>query len=137
MSATRREFLQQAAVPAVLGVSASAEPAPALDMPADSPRELKPTGADLGTLFAPVNELAEQNTFAYSFLGNRFKTLDEFKAAGREKVFDCFAYKPAKVEPKPEVIERTDCDGYTREKLVFSTTPHFRVPAYVLIPKGL
>ena len=132
---TRRQFLQSAAIPAALGCTGA--PADALDMPADLPRELKPTAADLGTLFPSVNELAEQNRFAYSFLGDRFKALDEFKAAGREKVFDCFAYKPAKVEPKAEVIERTDCDGYTREKVVFSTAPHFRVPAYVLVPKGL
>src|SRR5205823_4794770 len=25
---------------------------------------------------------------------------------------------------------------YVREKITFATTPHFRVPAYVLIPKG-
>ena len=115
-----------------------AAPANVLDMPADTPRELMPTGADLGTLFAPVNELAKAKPLlAYSFLGDRFKTLDEFKVAGREKVFDCFAYKPAKVDPKSEVVERTECDGYTREKVIFSTNPLFRVPAYVLIPKGL
>jgi dienelactone hydrolase len=137
MSTTRREFLHQAAIPAVLGVAANEAKSAELDMPADLPRELKPTAADLGTNFAPVSELAEANRYAYSFLGNRFKTLDEFKQAGREKVFEAFAYKPAKVEPKPEVIERAECDGYTREKVVFSTGPQFRVPAYVLIPKGL
>ncbi len=102
-----------------------------------APRELKPTGADLGTLFPPVHELAEEKRFEYSFLGNRFKTLDEFKQAGHEKVLDCFAYRPAKVDPKAEVIERTELDGYTREKIVFNTSPQFRVPAYVLVPKGL
>src|SRR6266545_1391911 len=136
MSTTRREFLQRTALPAALGLPANAEPARALDMPADSPRELVPTGADLGTLFEPVHELAKQGKYAYSFLGDRFKTLDEFHAVGREKVFECFGYRPAKVDPKPEVIERTECDGYTREKVVFSTGPLFRVPAYVLIPKG-
>jgi dienelactone hydrolase len=136
MSTSRREFLQSAALPAALGLPAGADPV-ALDMPADTPRDLKPTGADLGTLFAPVNVLADANRPAYSFLGDRFKTLDEFKAAGREKVFEAFKYRPPKVDPKPEVIERTECDGYTREKLVFATAPQFRVPAYVLIPKGL
>lgn len=132
MPASRREFLRHSAALPLMG-----GPAPALDMPADLPRELKPTGADLGTLFAPVNELAQRNRFAHSFLGDRFKTLDEFKAAGREKVFDAFAYRPEKVDPKPELIERADCDGYTREKVVFGTGPLFRVPAYVLVPKGL
>ncbi len=137
MGATRREFLQRAAVPAALGLAVTADPVRALDLPIDAPRELKPTGADLGTNFTPVNELAEANRFAYSFLGDRFKTLDEFKQAGREKVFEAFAYRPAKVDPKPEVIERTELADYTREKVLFSTSPQFRVPAYVLIPKGL
>src|SRR5829696_7930444 len=121
MSATRREFLQRTALPTALGLPARAEPAPALDMPADLPRELKPTAADLGTLFPAVNELAEENRFAYSFLGDKFKTLDDFKAAGRAKLLDCFAYRPAKVEPKAEVIERVECDGFTREKIAFAT----------------
>src|SRR5688572_10930937 len=137
MSATRREFLRRAALPAALGIPARAEPAHALDMPADLPRELKPTAADLGTVFPTVNALADEKPFAYSFLGDKFKTLDDFKAAGREKLLDCFAYKPAKVEPKAEVIERVECDGFTREKITFATAPHFRVPAYVLVPKGL
>lgn len=132
---TRRELLQSTLIPAALAATGAA--ANALDMPADLPRELKPTAADLGTLFPTVNELAEANQFAYSFLGDRFKTLDEFKAAAREKLLDCFAYKPAKVDPKAEVIERVECDGYTREKITFATAPHLRVPAYVLIPKGL
>ncbi|MBM3981110.1 MAG: hypothetical protein FJ304_12640, partial [Planctomycetes bacterium] len=130
---TRRQFLQSSAVlPALLGARADA-----LDMPSDLPRALPPTGADLGTLFPTVRDLAARNRFAYSFLGDTFKTLDEFKAAGRAKVFEAFAYRPEKVEPKAEVVERADCDGYTREKVVFSTSPLFRVPAYVLVPKGL
>lgn len=138
MSSTRREFLSQVGVSAV-GMTAgeAANAADDVKLPADLPRELKPTSADLGTLFPSVQELADANRYAYSFLGNRFKTLDEFKQAGREKVFAAFTYRPAKVDPKAEVFERTELDGYTREKVVFSTSPHFRVPAYVLIPKGL
>ena len=32
-------------------------------------------------------------------------------------------------------MERVERDDHVREKVVFSTGPHFRVPAYVLIPK--
>jgi dienelactone hydrolase len=35
------------------------------------------------------------------------------------------------------VVDRADLGDYVREKVVFSTSPGFRVPAYVLIPKGL
>src|SRR5207248_10244908 len=30
-----------------------------------------------------------------------------------------------------------EADGYIREKVLFNTTPDLRIPAYVLIPKGL
>jgi len=46
-------------------------------------------------------------------------------------------YRPPKVDPKPEVLERVDRGEFVREKVVFSTGPLFRVPAYVHIPKGL
>jgi dienelactone hydrolase len=53
----------------------------------------------------------------------------------REKFFELLYYKPEKVDFKPEVVERVDKGDYIREKVYFNTTPLFRVPAYVLIPK--
>src|SRR5262245_48319993 len=79
------------------------------------PPDLKPTGANLGSLFPQLDKLAHGNEPAYSFLGKRFKTLDDFKAAAREKVFDLLLYRPEKVDPKPEVVERVDCGAYVRE----------------------
>jgi hypothetical protein len=35
------------------------------------------------------------------------------------------------------VISRKDCGDYIREEIRFNTTPVFRVPGTVLIPKGL
>src|SRR5262249_35161274 len=90
---------------------------------------------NLGTLFPAVEKLAAGNRYAYSFLGDRFKSLDEFKKAGREKVFELLRYRPERVDPKPEVIERVERGDFVREKLLFSTEPNFRVPAYVPIPK--
>jgi dienelactone hydrolase len=103
----------------------------------DPPCDLQPTAADLGTLFLDVQRLAAANQYAFSFLGDRFRDLDEFKAAAREKILELLLYRPEKVDPRPELLERADCGDYIREKLLFSTSPHFRVPAYVLIPKGL
>lgn len=140
MRITRRNFVKQASRTAAAGVIAgqTLNPLPfAAPSPSDSPRELKPARADLGTLFAPVEQLAAGNSYAYSFLGNQFQELETFKRAGREKVLEVFGYRPAPIEPKPEVIERTDMGDYVREKIVFSTAPEFRVPAYVLIPKQI
>lgn len=130
---SRRHFLESLAALTALECLGSESAARA----ADTPRDLKPSGANLGSLFAEVEKLAANNRYPWSFLGDRFKTLDEFKKTSREKVFEVLLHRPEKVEPKAEVLERVDQGEFTREKIVFSTTPQFRVPAYVLIPKGL
>src|SRR5262245_7705794 len=74
----------------------------------DSPRDLKPSGADLGSLFGDVEKLVPKDEFAGSYLTNRFKTLDAFKTAGREVILDAGRYRPEKVAPKAEVLARLD-----------------------------
>jgi dienelactone hydrolase len=121
---------------------ADADPAHGADSPrsaplADPPRELKPSGADLGSLFGEVEKLADANRARLTFLSDRFRTHEEFRAAGREKILELLHYRPEKVDPRAEVVDRVECDDHIREKVLFSTSPHFRVPAYVLIPKRL
>jgi dienelactone hydrolase len=116
------------------GVAVGAEPPTSVS---DAPRELKPTRADLGSLFPDLEKLAETNRYAYSFLGDRFRNLDEFKAAARAKVFELLLYRPDKVDPRPEVVESVDRGDHVREKVLFATAPSFRVPAYVLLPKNV
>lgn len=131
---TRRDFFQAtgcATAGLLTGATANA------GMPADLPRTLAPTSADLGSLFADMEKLTANHQYAYSFLGDRFKTLDDFKTTARDKLLELLLYRPEKVDPNPEVIERSDQGDYVREKVVFSTSPHFRVPAYVLVPKNL
>lgn len=139
--ATRRDFTKSSALAALgalaanvwsgTGRSADAAPPPA-DLPQDAP-----TTANLGSLFEEVRAIAGGGEYPSSFLNERFTSLDAHRAEARAKVFDAFAYRPAPVEPRAEVVDRADCGDYIREKIVFSTVPEFRVPAYVLIPKGL
>jgi len=130
----RRDFL--AALPAVPALANAADP-PTMKMPADPPRDLPPTGADLGTLFPDVEKLAAANRYAFTFPGGSLKSYEEYRAAARAKVLELLVYRPEPVDLRPDVIDRTDCGEYVREKILFSTSPLFRVPAYVLIPKGL
>ena len=134
---TRREFLTTMGAAVIADALPETDPAAAGRMPPDLPRELRPNGADLGTLFPEVARLTDRQPYDHSFLTGRFATLAEWKAAGREKVLEGVCYRPEPVDPQPEVVERVDCGAYVREKLLFSTSPHLRVPAYVLIPKGL
>lgn len=130
---TRRAFLASAGLAAVSGPAPAADPAP----PPDTPRDLTPQAADMGSLFPTIEKLAGTKPHPMSFLTDRFRTHAEFKAAAREAVFDVLSYRPEKVDPKPEVVDRTDRGDHVREKVFFNTTPLFRVPAYVLIPKNL
>jgi dienelactone hydrolase len=144
-AATRRDFLGTlgagslaAIVAAAQQSSASGDEAAAEDCPAppDQPRELKPSEANLGSLFLQVQSLAESGDYPYSFIGSKFKSLAEFHEQGRAKVFECFGYRPPPVAPKAEIIARDDCGDFIREKLLFSTSPELRVPAYLHIPKA-
>ncbi len=38
---------------------------------------------------------------------------------------------------RTEVLEREQCDGYVREKIVFESEPGVAVPAYLLLPDGI
>ncbi|QDU28623.1 Abhydrolase family protein [Anatilimnocola aggregata] len=144
----RREFLKAIGTGSLAltgGMSAignagpfvAAQKVAAAEMPADLPVEQAPANADLGSLYPVVRGLAEKVPYPYSFLSGRFASLAEQQAAGREKVLEAFGYRPAAVAPNAEVVSRQEFPEFTREKILFSTSPQFRVPAYVHIPRGL
>jgi dienelactone hydrolase len=141
MDLSRRRFLDAlAASPALAAVPTGAPRAqslPPLDAPQDLPRALAPAGADLGSNFALVEALGQGRPPAGSFLSGRFPTLDAFTTAGRRAILDAYGYRPAPVDPAPELLDRYEGPDFVREKVLFSTTPTFRVPAYVHIPRGL
>jgi dienelactone hydrolase len=105
--------------------------------PSDAARELRPSNADMGSLYADVARLAENATYELSFLGNRFRDVEEFKREGRARLLDLLHHRPERVPFRAEVVERIERPDHVRERILFSTTPHFRVPAYVLIPRDL
>ncbi|MCC6508925.1 MAG: hypothetical protein IT423_07450, partial [Pirellulaceae bacterium] len=84
----------------------------------DTPRELKPAGADLGTLYQDMLALCADRPFDMSFLGDRFATLPEFLQIARQQVFETLQYRPSAVAPNAEVLERADMGDYIREKIL-------------------
>jgi dienelactone hydrolase len=105
--------------------------------PPDQPRDLKPTGSDSGSLYPQLEQLARRNEYSHSFLSGRFNSVAEYTQQGRKVVLDAFGYRPAPVDLRPEVVDRADMGEFIREKVLFSTSPIFRVPAYVHIPKNV
>jgi len=87
-----------------------------------------------GTLY-PFIKAQVPADFPLSFLNPRYDDVGRWQREARKTVQGLLHYTPPQCDPKPEVLERVDCGDYVREKIVFSTTPDIRVPAYVLIPK--
>jgi dienelactone hydrolase len=104
--------------------------------PLVAPAKPPEVGSDIGTLFPKINELADQCRYPLSWLEQNYSGADAYRQTAREKVLELFHYAPPQVPPSPEVVGRWETPEYIQEKILFSTTPWFRVPAYVLIPKG-
>lgn len=127
------------------GASAQDAVMPFGSAPPDLPRPTTPSQADLGANYGIVETLGRSTgahafgpaPFPGSYLGNKFASLEAFTTAGRAAVLDAYGYRPAAVDPAPEVIDRYEGPDFIREKVLFSTTPTFRVPAYVHVPRGL
>ncbi|HRJ22063.1 MAG TPA: alpha/beta hydrolase family protein, partial [Bryobacteraceae bacterium] len=101
----------------------------------DTPRPLAPASSDTGTLFAQMAELGRRSDFPGSFLNPGWRSWAEFRRAARQTILDALGSAPPPVNPSPEVIHRQEFDTFTREKIVFSTAPELRVPAYLHLPK--
>jgi dienelactone hydrolase len=91
---------------------------------------------DAGTIYPEIMTLADQCHYPLSWLGREYPDAVSYRQIVRGKILELFHYAPPPVQPAPEVVDRWETPDYVQEKVVFSTTPWFRVPAYVLIPKG-
>lgn len=95
-----------------------------------------PYPGDAGSIYTDIKTLADQCRYPLSWLERDYAGVEAYRAAVREKVLELFHYTPAAVAPAPQVVGRWETPDYIQEKVLFSTTPWFRVPAYVLIPKS-
>jgi len=92
--------------------------------------------SDSGSLFPQIEAIAEQCRYPLSYLEAGYHDLASYRREVRKKVPELFHYDPPAVPPAAEVVKRWEYSDYIQERVVFQTTPWFRVPAYVLIPKG-
>jgi dienelactone hydrolase len=131
---TRRDFVQGLAL-ALSGLPAEAGMARAVSKPGLVTADA--TGSDVGSLFPFIRSQAVRGEFPLSFLRDEFRDPKDWKRQARGKLKELLHYDPPTCDPKPEVVAKVDRDGYVRETVYFNTTPDIRVPAYVLVPKGL
>jgi dienelactone hydrolase len=95
-----------------------------------------PADSDSGSLYSQIETLADQCRYPMSFLEGSYPDVGSYQASARKKVLELFHYAPPPVSPDPEVVKRWEYSDFIQEKVLFTTAPWFRVPAYVLVPKG-
>lgn len=113
----------------------SQSPVVALGSAPDQPRALDGPVADTGTMFPDIVRLSKRQDFTHSFLGSKYRDIAAYRQGARSVMLDALGMAPPKVAPRAEVVHKQDLGTFTREKILFSTTPEFRVPAYLHMPK--
>ncbi len=122
---SRRGF--SAALAGLAASTATVRAQPPAEAHVDSP---------LGSLYAPVQSLADSSPLELSFLRPEFGDLAAWQQVARRRLFDLLLYSPARVTADVQLVSRRQREGYREERLTFRTTPQFRVPAHLLIPDG-
>ncbi len=121
---TRRSFLEAlvagASAPALISGARAQEPAE--------------RASSVGSLTSFIQSQAVKGECPLSYLNSEFQDVNAWKKKARARFLDLLHYAPPRCEPKAEIVEKAEGDGFVREKVYFNTTPDIRVPAYVLIP---
>lgn len=95
------------------------------------------TDSDVGSLFPFVRRQAVTGEFPLSYLQARFRSVRSWKKVARSKLLELLHYAPPACAPAAELVETVDCGDHVRETVRFDTAPGVRVPAFVLVPKGI
>lgn len=134
---TRRDFIKNTTV---VGAVASG-PAMGGEAPAAARKPLPASQGrphpDLGSHWGLFEKLSAECKPKMSFLEDEYTDPRAWTDEARKTLLADFHYSPAPCDPDPEVVETVDCGDYVRERVMINTTPHIRIAAYVLIPKGL
>lgn len=74
---------------------------------------------------------------ALAWQPNRFASIDTWRQQAREKILDLAAVpKPGATPFDLQVEAEVDCGSYVRQTITFAGTAAWRVPGYLLLPKG-
>lgn len=92
---------------------------------------------DLGSHWPLFEKLPVPTRPRMSFTNDAYTDIETWATTARARVLAGFHYQPPACDPNPEVVDRVDRGTYVRERVLINTTPGIRIPAYVLIPKGL
>lgn len=79
----------------------------------------------------------KNTTQSGTFLQEKYQDVNSWRQKYREKIKDLLFCQQEKVPFNEEITESEDFGTYLRHKVYFDSAPGCRIPAYLLIPKGL
>jgi len=83
-----------------------------------------------------LDDYVKQMKFVLSYADNQFSDFNAWKRRARTKARRLIMYDPPEVDFAPQVLSEQDRGTYVQRKITFQATPWYRIPAYLLIPKG-
>lgn len=81
-------------------------------------------------------QLIDRLTFPLAWENAGIADFGEWKAAAREKLFECMLALPPAAPFEPEITATEQRDGYKVHKIRFNISGYARVSAYLLVPDG-
>jgi dienelactone hydrolase len=100
------------------------------------PAQEKRTESFLGNLAPIARSIQQERGFALDFAHRGALSVDEWRLRGRAEVNERLAYWPAAVPLDLQVESVHPRDGYEIRVVTFAGSPHYRIPAYLLVPSG-
>jgi dienelactone hydrolase len=83
-----------------------------------------------------INQLLKNTNQTFSFEGGDLHEWRNWRVSLKNKLNKVLGDFPNEtIDFAPKIVETTEFENYTRERVAYSVTPNLRVPAYLLIPK--
>jgi dienelactone hydrolase len=102
--------------------------APAQEYDKDTKLKLQPAHA--------LWQKYDPNTAQYAFKATNKKQAQQWQKITRVALIDTIGFQDTpKINPKTQLLEKTDKLDYTREKILIQTGIHTAMPVYILLPK--
>jgi len=83
-----------------------------------------------------LDEYVRALRFSLSWTDGEVVDFEAWRETARARVLDCLLYDPPECDFAPEVLGEEDCGSYVQRRISFAPSPWYRVPAYLLVPKG-
>jgi dienelactone hydrolase len=96
-----------------------------------------PDDPDLGNLFETINRLRGDEPPAWSFLEEKWKSLEDWKAAARPLFQKLLLYSPEAKPLKPAALATEERNGLRFETLRLPATRAYDIPVWVVSPANL